>query len=77
MEGECDYIDVCNPVPAETPKPTPYPTPYPTANPTAHPVTSAPIRCEDFLFFLSGGKCTNEVYVDGEANFSEYLNVKL
>jgi hypothetical protein len=47
VNGDCEYIDVCNPVPAETPKPTPYPTPNPTPYPTANPVTSAPSNPPD------------------------------
>eukprot|EP00804_Cyclotella_cryptica_P013401 CCRYP_005155-RB/>CCRYP_005155-RB protein AED:0.41 eAED:0.41 QI:199/1/1/1/1/1/7/463/876 len=57
MNNGCNYIDVCN-----TPMPT---SPSVTPEPSLPPATPAPTPCEAQVFFFSGNRCTNDVFIAG------------
>ena len=63
MNNGCSYIDVCN-----TPMPT---SPTATPEPSLPPATPAPTPCDAQVFFYSGNKCTNDVFVAGAFVYSE------
>eukprot|EP00956_Cyclotella_meneghiniana_P032142 scaffold86992_cov70-Cyclotella_meneghiniana.AAC.8 len=56
MNGNCNFIDICN-------------TLSPSPEPTESPITPAPTPCEAREFFFDGSICSNDVFIAGAPAF--------
>ena len=85
-QATCEFEDICNPVPVETPVPTysptvgtlppvePVATPPPTESTpvtTNSPVSPAPTPCEARVAYFDGTTCSNAIFIGGAASYSE------